>query len=121
MDNSSDEFISFDKQGYCNYCSDALATRDEYYFPNETGRQKLEELIARLKRENKEKEYDCIMGISGGLDSSYLAYLGAVKWNLRILAVHIDDGFDTELAKNNIKKLCEKAHIKLVTIKPDEI
>lgn len=120
MDNSSDEFISFDNQGYCNYCSDALATKDEYYFPNEIGKQKLEELIGRLKKENKEKEYDCIMGISGGLDSSYLAYLGAVKWNLRILAVHIDDGFDTELAKNNIKNLCEKANIELVTIKPDE-
>ena len=59
------------------------------------------------------------MGISGGLDSAYLAYLGAIKWGLRICAVHIDDGFDTELATNNIKNLCKVAGIELINIKPD--
>ncbi len=58
------------------------------------------------------------MGISGGLDSSYLAYLG-YKWGLRILAVHIDDGYDTEISKSNIKKLCDAAHVDLKTIVPD--
>ena len=58
------------------------------------------------------------MGISGGLDSSYLAYLGS-KWGLRILGVHVDDGFDTEISKNNIQKLCKAAKIDLVTITPD--
>jgi tRNA(Ile)-lysidine synthase TilS/MesJ len=53
-----------------------------------------------------------------GLDSSYLAYLG-YKWGLRILAIHVDDGFDTKVSKNNLKKLCEKANIKMITIKPD--
>ncbi len=60
------------------------------------------------------------MGISGGLDSAYLAYLGSVKWGLRILAVHIDDGFDTDLAKNNIQELVKKANIHLITITPNE-
>lgn len=120
MDNSSDDYIEFDENGYCNYCNTALSLKDSVYFPNAKGEKLLNELIERLKKENSDKEYDCIMGISGGLDSAYLAYLGATKWNLRILAVHIDDGFDTDLAKQNIKNLCEKANIKLVTIKPDK-
>ena len=96
MDNQSDDNISFDENGFCNYCSYALKQYDTTYFPNEEGRKKLQCLIDRLKKENKNKEYDCLMGLSGGLDSSYLAYLG-YKWGLRILAVHVDDGFDTEI------------------------
>jgi len=60
------------------------------------------------------------MGISGGRDSSYLAYLG-YKWGLRILAVHIDDGFDTDVSKSNIKKLCDSCKIDLKIEKPDSI
>jgi len=119
MDNKSDPFITFDEKGYCNYCKRALSQIGKIYFPNEEGEKRLQALIARLKRENKDKKYDCIMGLSGGLDSSYLAYLGAVKWGLRILAVHVDDGFDTEIAENNLKKLCEKAGIELIVVKPD--
>jgi N-acetyl sugar amidotransferase len=119
MDNKSDDTIAFDSSGYCNYCTEALSRIGEVYFPNKEGKRRLEELITRLKMENRDKQYDCIMGISGGLDSSYLAYLGAVKWDLRILAVHIDDGYDTDISKRNIIKLCETAKIKLVTIKPD--
>lgn len=118
MDNSSDEMIYFDDEGNCNYCNYALKIKDTKYFPNEIGQQKFDDLVARLKKENEDKEYDCIMGISGGLDSSYLAYLGAQK-GLRILGVHIDDGFDTEIAKDNIHRLCQKSNIKLITIAPD--
>ncbi len=119
MDNSSDGSITFDENGYCNYCTSALAEiNTTTYFPGEEGQKRLEEMIAQIKEENKDKPYDCVMGISGGLDSSYLAYLG-YKWGLRILAFHVDDGYDTEISRENIKKLCEAAHIELRTIKPD--
>lgn len=119
MDNSTDATITFDENGYCNYCTAALGEiNTTTYFPGEEGERRLAEMIARIKEENKDKAYDCMMGISGGLDSSYLAYLG-YKWGLRILAVHIDDGYDTEISKNNIEKLCRAAHIELRTIKPD--
>ena len=119
MNNASDKTITFDENGYCNYCTRALSEIDtSVYFPNERGQKKLDAMIAMLKEEGKGKAYDCIMGISGGLDSSYLAYLGN-KWGLRILAVHIDDGYDTEISKSNIKKLCDAAHIELRSIKPD--
>lgn len=119
MDNASDSTIRFDENGYCNYCTQALSEiGSTVYFPDEEGERKLQNLIKMLKREGERKTYDCIMGISGGLDSSYLAYLG-YKWGLRILAVHIDDGYDTEISSSNIKRLCEAAHIELRTIKPD--
>ena len=118
MDDSSDKTIRFNEEGICNYCTEQLKEKEKVYFPNQAGAQKLEQLLATLKKEGEGKPYDCIMGISGGLDSSYLAYLGT-KWGLRILAVHIDDGFDTDISKNNIKKLCEAANLSLITISPD--
>ncbi|MFR3851354.1 MAG: N-acetyl sugar amidotransferase [Odoribacter splanchnicus] len=118
MDNRSDDTITFDEYGHCNYCTDALKRMPYTYFPNEEGKKKLNALLAEMKEKGKGKKYDCIMGISGGLDSSYLAMLG-YQWGLRILAVHIDDGFDAPVAVDNIKKLCEKAHLDLQIIKPD--
>ena len=119
MDDSSDSTIRFDADGVCNYCTDAIEKGKLGYFLEKEGQRKLAQMIERLKEAGKGKPYDCLMGISGGLDSAYLAYLGAVKWGLRICAIHVDDGFDTELAKNNIRNLCEKCHIELKVITPD--
>ncbi len=120
MDNLSDDTITFDENGVCNYYNNAILQMNSgSYLPNEAGKQKLKSMIAKIKEDGKGKAYDCLMGVSGGLDSSYLLYLGAVKWNLRIMAVHVDDGFDTELAKENVRKLCEACHVELKTITPD--
>lgn len=118
MDNESDPYVTFDENGLCSYCREAFKRKAIVYFPNEDGRSKLKKLLSKLKREGQGKDYDCMMGISGGLDSSYLAMLG-YRWGLRILGVHIDDGFDTEIAKKNIENLSQACHIKLITIKPD--
>ena len=119
MDDCSDPFIRFDENGVCNYCTEALDKRPNWYYPNEEGSRKLEQMIQMLKKEGEGKEYDCLMGLSGGLDSSYLAYLGASQWGLRIAAVHVDDGYDTEISRENIRKLCDKSGIRLITITPD--
>lgn len=118
MGNESDDKIKFDDKGYCNYCSAALRHMDSTYFPNEEGKRRLSILLEEIKEYGKGKKYDCIMGLSGGLDSSYLAYLGH-KWGLRIIAVHIDDGFDTEISKSNLKKLIEATDIDIINIVPD--
>lgn len=118
MDNSSDETIIFDDKGICNYCTEALKAKELTYFPNEEGKKKIDILVKRLKSEGKEKRYDCIMGLSGGLDSSYLAYLG-FQWGLRILAVHVDDGFDTDISKRNISRLIKAANIDCIIEKPN--
>ncbi|MDD4157254.1 MAG: N-acetyl sugar amidotransferase [Candidatus Cloacimonetes bacterium] len=121
MDNESDKTIIFDENCYCNYCTEALKQiNTTTYFPNDKGQIKLEEMIANLKSEGRNKPYDCVMGISGGLDSSYLAYLG-YKWGLRILAVHIDDGYDTKISVRNIKNLCEATNTEIRNIKPDPV
>lgn len=119
MSSEADQYIRFDEDGVCNYCTQAISEINTVrYFPGEEGKAKLEALISQVKETNKNHRYDCVMGISGGLDSSYLAYLGH-KWGLRILGVHIDDGFDTEITKKNIKNLCSAANIELRVIKPD--
>lgn len=120
MDTVADPGITFDAQGHCNYCSSAIAQiNTTTYFPNEEGQRRLAAILERIKADGKGKPYDCIMGISGGLDSSYLAYLG-YKWGLRILAFHVDDGYDTDISKENIRKLCDKAQIELRMIVPDQ-
>lgn len=119
MNNLSDKLILFDEKGQCNYCNRAYGNIGEIYFPNEEGKRKLDKLLHDVKESGKGKKYDCIMGLSGGLDSSYLAYLG-YKWKLRILAVHIDDGFDTEISKSNLRKLIAATGFDYEVIEPDE-
>lgn len=120
MDNVGDPLIKFEKDGTCNYCNYALSRMNHVYFPNEEGERRLKKMINLLKTQGKGKKYDCIMGISGGLDSAYLAYLGSTKWGLRILAVHIDDEFDTPTATQNIQNLCKNCSIELITIRPNK-
>lgn len=118
MDDASDDTIRFDSQGRCNYCTKALDEIGTVYFPNKDGEVKLQKLLEEVKQAGKGKKYDCIMGLSGGLDSSYLAYLG-YKWGLRVLAVHIDDGYDTEISKSNLKKLVQATGFDYEVITPD--
>lgn len=118
MDNASDTTITFDEQGHCNYCNDVIKRKEFEYFPNAEGKKRLDELMAKLKKEGDGEKYDCIVGVSGGLDSSYIIYLGFL-YGLRMLAVHIDDGLDTEVAKQNINRLCDKAKVDLVNLSPD--
>jgi len=120
MDNVGDPIIKFEPDGTCNYCNYALRRRHSCYFPNEEGQRHLNIMLGYLKKKGKNKKYDCIMGISGGLDSAYLAYLGATKWRLRILGIHIDDGFDSPVATKNIHNLCKNCGIDLEIITPNK-
>lgn len=119
MSDDGDTEIIFNEDGTCSYCTSALKKMDESYFPNAEGARRLGEMIEMLKRNGEGKEYDCLMGISGGLDSSYLLYLGAAKWGLRIAAVHVNDGYDTDISKSNIKKLVDKTGVRYIEINPN--
>lgn len=118
MDNQSDRTIHFDKNGCCNYCTDVLHRMPTEYFPNAEGKRKLDALVAEMKEKTANDPYNCIVGLSGGIDSSYIAYLGH-QYGLRMLGVHIDDGLDNPIATENLKKLTEKTCIELVVIQPD--
>ena len=81
---------------------------------NEEGKIKLDNLITKIKKEGKGKEYDVLIGISGGLDSTYLAYLLKRDYDLRILAVHVDTGWNSELSVKNIENLVKALDIDLI-------
>lgn len=115
MDNMGQCAIEFDENGVCNYCRNAAANIHKNK-AQELG--KVEQLIAQIKADCKKDSYDCIMGISGGIDSSYVLYLGH-KYGLRILAVHVDDGFDTEISKANLKRLVNACDCDYHVIEPD--
>jgi N-acetyl sugar amidotransferase len=111
---TSDPFIAFDKKGYCNHCTKALETMKTTWLPNEVGAKYLSKIIERIKERGKGKDYDCIVGLSGGIDSSYLAYL-AVKMGLRPLIVHTDCGWNSEVAVKNIENLVRLLNLELHT------
>lgn len=107
--------ITFNADGSCNYCSEFLEKLKSYQPIEETERERrLQDLINRIKLDGLNKEYDCIIGISGGADSAYVLYL-AKKYGLRPLAVHMDNGWDSELAANNITNLVRKLDVDLYT------
>ena len=98
--------IKFDNDGVCNFC--ALHNKFEEKFPlGEQGKQKLNETIRIIKKRGKNKKYDCIVGISGGVDSTYCAYL-AKEWGLRVLTVHLNNGWNSPEADHNIKMIADK-------------
>lgn len=110
--------IEFDHNGVCNFCHghDEL-TR---IFPNDRrGQQFLEKLFSKIKNDGKDKPYDCVVGISGGRDSTYLLWCCVKIWKLRPLAVHFNDGFDNPIAGENMLKAVEKLGVKLITITSD--
>jgi N-acetyl sugar amidotransferase len=105
--------ISFDSNGECTFCKihDDL---EKKYPLNKKTTEKLNNIISKVKREGNKKKYDCIVGISGGRDSTYTLYK-AVKLGLRPLAVHFDNGWNSENAVRNIENLCRKLNVDLYT------
>lgn len=107
--------IQFDERGVCNYCKYyAERVANELYY-DAAGQARLNALIAEIKQRGARREYDCIIGVSGGVDSSYVAYLTKVKFGLRPLAVHLDNGWDSELAVSNVERLLRHLGIDLYT------
>lgn len=110
--------IYFNQQGECNFCE--LHDKMELLFPNgEKGKQYLEKTFARVRAEGKGKKYDCIVGMSGGRDSTILLWKVVKEWKLRPLAVHFNDGFDNPVAGENMVNAVNKLGVELRTITSD--
>jgi len=109
-----DPGISFDADGNCNFCTEYFVREPGQVFKGNLGQKKLEKFINLIKADGKNKPYDCIMGVSGGVDSTYVAYL-AKQQGLRPLAVHFDNGWNSELAVRNIENILNKLNIDLYT------
>lgn len=110
---TTDPDIRFDKDGRCNYVYDFEVFQSKMASDSERA-SSLEQHVQRIKLEGKGKRYDCVLGMSGGVDSSYLAYLSK-QWGLRPLVVHFDNGWNSELAIDNIEILVEHLGFELDT------
>jgi len=113
---TSDPDISFDENGVCNHCEKAIRRMRNSIFglPSDAKAQKRAELVKQIKRAGAGKPYDCLIGLSGGVDSSYLA-LSVKELGLRPLAIHLDNGWDSETSIQNIEKICTSLSIDLET------
>jgi len=105
--------ITFDENGECTFCKIHDDLENKFPLNSETP-QRLDKLVAQIKSDGKRREYDCIVGVSGGRDSTYTLY-NAVKLGLRPLAVHFDNGWNSEIAVQNIESACEILNVDLHT------
>lgn len=114
MDTTATE-ITFDEKGICNFCHqyDNVTTKDLYV--DKGGEERLNNLIEKIKKDGKNRQYDVLIGISGGVDSSYVAYLVKKVYGLRALAIHLDNGWNSELAVANVEHIVKKLDIDLST------
>ncbi|MBD0384169.1 N-acetyl sugar amidotransferase [Paenibacillus sedimenti] len=106
--------ISFDDKGVCNFCYTMDNLLEQYQTGKSEGINKLNEIIEQIKKDGRGKKYDCVIGVSGGTDSSFLL-AKVIEWGLRPLAVHYDNTWNTAIATENIRKVLGKLNVDLFT------
>ena len=112
---TSDPNIVFDDRGWCDYCNNFEAAIRPNWHTDQKGETALKELADNIRQEGRGKDFDCIIGLSGGLDSSYVAYVVKEKMGLRPLLFHVDAGWNTDQAVGNIEKLVDGLGLDLYT------
>jgi N-acetyl sugar amidotransferase len=105
--NHTDPIITFNEHGQCNHCTEFIEKRAKYNYKGASSDREFIEAIAQIKAAGKGNQYDCVLGLSGGIDSSYAAWV-AKQNGLRVLAVHMDNGWNSEEAVQNIKNIARK-------------
>ncbi len=112
---TSDPKITFDENGKCDHCTNFYRSVLPKWQPNEAGLKVLQKKVEQIKKAGAGKDFDCILGISGGADSSYLTYVAKEQFGLRPLVFHVDAGWNSQIAVNNIEKLIDKLGLELFT------
>jgi len=107
--------ISFDENGVCNYCHMVDSLIKEYHTGKPEGERTIQSIIEQIKKDGKGKKYDCVIGLSGGTDSSFMIYW-AIQNGLHPLAVHYDNTWNTAIATENIRKVLSKLNVDLFTL-----
>lgn len=113
---TSDPLISFDENGVCNHVHQYVNWIKSFRLTGKEASDNMDKIITKLRKEGKGKDYDCIMGLSGGVDSSYMSYLVTKVMGLRTLVVHVDTGWNSELAVHNIQSIVQKLDLDLHTL-----
>ncbi len=112
---TTDSKIVFDDQGVCDHCNTYYKDILPNWYTDDRGDRELTNIINKIKKEGKEKDFDCLMGMSGGIDSSYLLYVMKEKYGLRPLVFHVDAGWNSQIAVNNIERLVDGLGLDLYT------
>ena len=112
---TTDSKITFDKYGICDHCHTFYQNIQPKWHPDEQGWQEIVKIAADIKKAGEGKDFDCIIGMSGGIDSSYLVYLAKKKLRLRPLVFHVDAGWNSQQAVHNIEKIVDKLGLDLYT------
>lgn len=112
---TTDSKIVFDQNGVCDYCNSYKNDILPHWKPNQNNEDELEKISLKIREAGKGKKYDCIIGLSGGTDSSYLAYIAKEKMGLRPLIYSVDTGWNLNVAVENIEKLVKSLDLDMVT------
>lgn len=112
---TTDSKITFDDNGVCDHCNSFDSDISPNWHTDEVGRAELEKIVAKIKHDGKDRDFDCIMGMSGGADSSYLLHVAVKDFGLRPLVFHVDGGWNSQIAVNNINVLIEGLGLDLFT------
>ena len=112
---TSDSKIIFDEHGVCDHCRTFYNVILPNWHTDKAAEAALSDIINKIKKEGEGKEFDCIMGVSGGIDSSYLTYIVKENFGLRPLVFHVDAGWNSQIAVNNIERLVDKLGLDLYT------
>lgn len=109
----SDKTLTFDEKGICPRCNEYNNRILKWWNHGFGHEEELNKILNEVKKSGEGKKYDCILGLSGGLDSSYLLHLAVAKWGLRPFVFHVDAGWNLPVAETNIRKICDKLNVKL--------
>jgi len=112
---TTDSAITFDEHGVCDHCRDFEQNVKPNWHTDERGRAELSAMIDEVRKAGKGHDFDCILGLSGGLDSSYMLHLLVKEFGLKPLVFHVDGGWNSDLAVNNIQMLVDKLGLDLFT------
>lgn len=112
---TTDSKIVFDENGVCDHCLDFEQNVKPNWHTDERGDAELKKIIAKIKEDGKDRDFDCIIGMSGGADSSYLLHVAVKEYGLRPLVFHVDGGWNSQIAVNNINVMIEKLGLDLYT------
>jgi len=112
---TTDIAISFDEKGVCDHCRTYYDKTLPSWHTDERGAEELQTTVEKIKKDGEGKDFDCIIGMSGGIDSSYLVYVAKEKLDLRPLVFHVDAGWNSQIAVNNIERIVDKLRLDLYT------
>lgn len=112
---TTDSQILFDENGICDHCNTYYSKTLPSWDTGEKGVQDLQKVINKIKLDGTGKDFDCIIGMSGGIDSSYLVYVAKEKLGLRPLVFHVDAGWNSQIAVNNIERIVDNLKLDLYT------